>query len=100
MLQQGADEFGVHLNSVESGWQRWRRDGLAGLYEGWHSGRPLTLSRRWREQQDRPQSSGNSLKCYFKRMGWRYKRYRFSLKDKHDDDAFEHARGGHRVTAS
>ncbi len=39
-LQQVADEFGVHLNSVENWWQRWKTLGLAGLYEGQHTGRP------------------------------------------------------------
>jgi transposase len=38
-LQQVANEFAVHLNSVEH-WQRWNKDGLTGLYEGPHSGRP------------------------------------------------------------
>jgi transposase len=40
-LQQTADEFTVHLNSVEHWCQRWNQFGLAGLYEGRHSGRPL-----------------------------------------------------------
>jgi transposase len=39
-LQQLAYEFGVHLNSVAQWRQRWNRVGLAGLYEGIHSGRP------------------------------------------------------------
>jgi transposase-like protein len=38
-LQQGANEFAVHLNSVEHWRQRWNKDGLIGLYEGHHSGR-------------------------------------------------------------
>ncbi|MFB9246082.1 helix-turn-helix domain-containing protein, partial [Massilia antarctica] len=38
-LQQTADEFGVHLNSVEQWRQRWNKLGLAGLYEGRHTGR-------------------------------------------------------------
>lgn len=37
-LQKNADEFGVHLNSVEQCWQRWSKLGLAGVYEG-HEGR-------------------------------------------------------------
>ena len=43
-LQQVADEFGVHLNSVEKWKQRWHAMGLVGLFEGHHSGRPPTLS--------------------------------------------------------
>jgi transposase len=39
-LQRTADEFGVHLNSVEQWRQRWSKLGLAGLYEGRHTGRP------------------------------------------------------------
>ena len=42
-LQQVADEFGVHLNSVENWRRRWKILGLAGLYEGRHTGRPPTL---------------------------------------------------------
>jgi len=33
-LQKTADEFGVHLNSVEQWRQRWGKLGLVGLYEG------------------------------------------------------------------
>jgi transposase len=46
-LQQTADEFMVHLNSVEQWRQRWKKLGLAGLYEGRHTGRP----RRWTSEQ-------------------------------------------------
>lgn len=45
-LRQVADEFEVHINSVEHWRQCWIRLGLVGLYEGWHSGRPPTLSRQ------------------------------------------------------
>lgn len=46
-LQQVANEFAVHLNSVEHWRQRWNKDGLTGLYEGHHSGRPP----KWNETQ-------------------------------------------------
>lgn len=46
-LQQTADEFMVHLNSVEQWRQRWKKLGLAGLYEGRHTGRP----RKWTSEQ-------------------------------------------------
>ncbi len=46
-LQQVANEFAVHLNSVEHWRQRWNKDGLTGLYEGHHSGRPP----KWNEAQ-------------------------------------------------
>lgn len=45
-LQQVADEFRVHLNSVEQWRQRWSSVGLVGLYEGRHTGRP----RKWTPQ--------------------------------------------------
>jgi transposase len=43
-LQQVADEFEVHLNSVENWRQRWNQFGLVGLFEGRHTGRPPKLS--------------------------------------------------------
>jgi transposase len=46
-LQQTADEFMVHLNSVEQWRQRWNKLGLAGLYEGRHTGRP----KKWTSEQ-------------------------------------------------
>jgi transposase len=46
-LQQVANGFDVHLNSVEQWRQRWNKDGLTGLYEGRHSGRPP----KWNEAQ-------------------------------------------------
>src|SRR4029077_8699063 len=45
-LQQVADEFEVHINSVEHWRQCWVKLGLVGLYEGCHSGRPPALSRK------------------------------------------------------
>ena len=42
-LQQTADEFHVHLNSIEAWRQRWNKQGLMGLYEGRHTGR----KRKW-----------------------------------------------------
>jgi transposase len=51
-MQKTADEFGVHLNSVGQWRQRWNKLGLAGLYEGHHTGRP----RKWTPQQ--PQALG------------------------------------------
>ena len=43
-LQQVADEFEVHLNSVEKWRQRWDELGLVGLFEGRHTGLPPELS--------------------------------------------------------
>ena len=43
-LQQVADEFEVHLNSVENWRQRWDEFCLVGLFEGRHIGRPRKLS--------------------------------------------------------
>lgn len=113
-LQEVADEFGVHINSVEQWWQRWKRIGLMGLYEGRHSGRPPKLSkqgkqalrtlareegglsskllRRWRELQGNGLSR-SSLKRYLRQMGFRYKRCRLSSKGKRDGQAFERAQG-------
>jgi transposase len=101
-LQKTADEFGVHLNSVEQWRQRWSKLGLAGLYEGRHTGRP----RKWTSQQQKAlgelaESEGGTVgallrqieqhqnhvpisestaKRYLKEMDFTYKRYRYSLK--------------------
>lgn len=113
-LQQVADEFDVHLNSVENWRQRWGEFGLVGLFEGRHTGRPRklstgeqselgelardvggtarTLQRQWQFSAHTPLSR-SSIKEYLKGMGFRYKRCRLSLKGKRDDAAFEHARG-------
>ena len=113
-LQQVADEFEVHLNSVEHWRQCWLRMGLVGLYEGRHSGRPPKLSRqqqrelgqladdessssgsmlrRWHAQR-RQRLSRDTLKRYLKRMGFCYKRCRLSLKKQRDQEAFERAQG-------
>jgi transposase len=53
-LQETADEFSVHLNSVGQWRQRWNKLGLAGLYEGRHTGRP----RKWTPQQQQQQALG------------------------------------------
>ncbi|MGJ9420698.1 transposase [Massilia sp. CMS3.1] len=101
-LQQTADEFTVHLNSVEQWRQRWGKFGLVGLYEGRHTGRP----RKWTAQQQRalgelanseggtvvallrhieqdrdhtPISESTAVR-YLKEMDFTYKRYRYSLK--------------------
>ena len=113
-LRQVADEFEVHLNSVEHWRQCWVKLGLVGLYEGWHSGRPPSLSgeqqrelgklaadeggssrsllRRWQERRWPPMSR-DTLKRYLRRNGFRYKRCRLSLKDKRDGKAFECGQG-------
>lgn len=113
-LQQVADEFEVHLNSVEHWRQCWLRLGLVGLYEGRHTGRPPTLSRqgqrdlrqlareeggssgsllrRWRER-GRERLSRCTLRRYLRQMGLRYKRCRLSLKGQRDEAAFERAEG-------
>ncbi|WP_288379899.1 helix-turn-helix domain-containing protein [uncultured Massilia sp.] len=101
-LQKTADEFGVHLNSVEQWRQRWSKLGLAGLYDGRHTGRP----RKWTAQQQQVFGelavseggtvgallrqvgqiqgqvpiSENTAKRYLKEMDFTYKRYRYSLK--------------------
>lgn len=48
-LPQTADEFMVHLNSVEQWRQRWKKLGFAGLDEGRHTGRP----KKWTSEQRR-----------------------------------------------
>lgn len=99
-LQQVADEFEVHINSVEHWRQCLVKLGLVGLYEGWHSGRPPAMSeqqqrelralaaqeggssgsllRRWFEQR-RPCMSRDTLKRYLRRVGFSYKRCRLSV---------------------
>ncbi|OYO29769.1 IS630 family transposase [Janthinobacterium sp. PC23-8] len=113
-LQQVADEFDVHLNSVEHWRQCWVRLGLVGLYEGRHSGRPPSLSRqrqhelgqlareeggssgsllrRWLER-GRERLSRCTVRRYLRRMGLHYKRCRLSLKGQRDEAAFERAYG-------
>ncbi|RYF42613.1 MAG: helix-turn-helix domain-containing protein, partial [Cytophagaceae bacterium] len=99
---QVANEFAVHLNSVEHWRQRWNKDGLTGLYEGHHSGRPP----KWNEAQQQAlrdlanQQGGTAgallrrigqngqqspvsvytIKRYLKNAQMRYKRCRYSLK--------------------
>lgn len=101
-LQQTADEFHVHLNSVEAWRQRWNRLGLLGLYEGHHTGR----KRKWTAQQQEalrtlaqaeggsansllrgmaqteglPAISEETARRYLHEMLFSYKRYRYSLK--------------------
>jgi transposase len=101
-LQQTADEFMVHLNSVEQWRQRWNKLGLAGLYEGRHTGRPrkwlpqqrqalsefaqsaggtvVALLRRIEHRQELAAISERTATRYLKEMNFTYKRYRYSLK--------------------
>lgn len=101
-LQQTADEFMVHLNSVEQWRQRWNKLGLAGLYEGRHTGRPrkwtlqqqqalgelahseggtvIALLRHIEQRQQLVSISERTATRYLKEMKFSYKRYRYSLK--------------------
>jgi transposase len=101
-LQQTANEFSVHLNSVEQWRQRWNRLGLAGLYEGRHTGRPrkwtseqqqalgelahseggtvLALLRQIELSHDQTPISESTAVRYLREMDFTYKRYRYSLK--------------------
>jgi transposase len=92
----------VHLNSAEQWRQCWNKLGLAGLYEGRHTGRP----KKWSPQQrqilaELAQSDGGSVVAllhqidqrkenapisestatrHLKEMNFSYKRYCYSLK--------------------
>lgn len=101
-LQQTADEFTVHLNSVEHWRQRWGKFGLVGLYEGRHTGRPrkwtaqqqralgelahseggtvVALLRQIEQDRDHTPISESTAVRYLKEMDFIYKRYRYSLK--------------------
>lgn len=101
-LQQTADEFSVHLNSVERWRQHWKASGLAGLYEGRHTGRPekwtvqqqealrelaeaqggtiSSLLRQILQCQAQRRISETTAKRYLKQMHFRYKRCRYSVK--------------------
>ena len=101
-LQQVADEFLVHLNTVEQWRQRWTKYGLSGLYEGRHTGRPkkwapkqmeglaelaqaeggsvASLLRQIEQQQGPVLISESTATRYLKEMQFSYKRYRYSLK--------------------
>ena len=65
-LQQTADEFMVHLNSVEQWRQRRNQFGPAGLYEGRHTGRPKKWSSG--QQRERAPISENTAVRYLKEM--------------------------------
>ncbi|MET0961758.1 MAG: helix-turn-helix domain-containing protein [Noviherbaspirillum sp.] len=101
MLQQVANEFAVHLNSVEHWRQHWNKDGLMGLYEGHHSGllhngmkrnskfcvtwpnskaAQQVLLRHIGQSGQHPSVSVYTIKRYLKNAQMRYKRYRYSLK--------------------
>lgn len=101
-LKQAADEFMVHLNSVEQWRQLWGKLGLAGLYEGRHTGRPkkwtseqrqalgelaraeggtvVALLRHVGQQNGQVSISHDTAVRYLKEMNFSYKRYRYSLK--------------------
>jgi transposase len=101
-LQKVADEFDVHLNSVEQWRQCWNKAGLAGLYEGSRSGRPPkwnevqrqalrelaeeqggtagALLRHFQKNQQQPAVSVDTIKRYLKKRDMSYKRYRYSLR--------------------
>ena len=53
-LPQTANEFHVHLNSIEAWRQRWNKQGLMGLYQGRHTGR----KRKWTAAQQRAAYGG------------------------------------------
>ena len=116
-LQETADEFSVHLNSVEQWRQRWNKLGLAGLYEGRHTGRPRkwtpqqqqaladlahseggtvgALLRRLKQRDDHASISNGTAARYLKNMKFSYKRYRYSLK-KTQPGGVHARRQGHR----
>ena len=101
-LQETADEFSVHLNSVAQWRQRWNKLGLAGLYEGRHTGRLrkwtpqqqqalgelahseggtiAALLRHLKQHHDHVSISDGTAARYLKDMKFSYKRYRYSLK--------------------
>jgi transposase len=90
------------LNSVEQWRQRCSKLGLAGLYEGRHTGRPRkwtpqqqkalgelaeseggtvgALLRQIEQHQDHAPISESTAKRYLKEMAFTYNRYRYSLK--------------------
>ena len=92
----------MHFNSVELWRQRWNRLGLAGLYEGHHTGRPrkwtpqqqqalgelahsvggsvVALLRQIEQCQGHAPISESTAKRYLKEMNFTYKRYRYGLK--------------------
>lgn len=114
-LQQTADEFMVHLGSVENWKTRWSRDGLAGLFEGRHTGRPkkwqeaqrnalrklvqveggtaASLLRKLQQREATPAISESTLIRYLKKMDFTYKRCRYSFKKKRNEPDFERGSG-------
>ncbi|WP_300759460.1 helix-turn-helix domain-containing protein [Janthinobacterium sp.] len=101
-LQQTANEFHVHLNSIEAWRQRWNKHGLMGLYEGHHTGRKPkwtagqqealralalaeggsanSLLRTMANTEGLPAISLATARRYLQEMQFSYKRYRYSLK--------------------
>lgn len=118
-LQKTADEFMVHLYSVEHWRQCWNKLGLAGLYEGRHTGRPkkwtpeqrqalgalaqseggtvVTLLRHVGQQQEQAPIGEHTAVRYLKEMNFTYKRYRYSLK-KTQPDSVRARQQGNRGT--
>ncbi|HSN23555.1 MAG TPA: IS630 family transposase [Methylomicrobium sp.] len=113
-LQQTANEFMAHLNSVENWKRRWSEIGLIGLFEGKHTGRPkkwerrqrnalrklvqveggtaASLLRKMQQMASPPAISESTLKRYLKQMSYTYKRCRYSLKKSRNEADFERGR--------
>ena len=101
-LPQTANEFHVHLNSIEAWRQRWNKQGLIGLYEGRHTGRKRkwtaaqqetlrvlvqaeggsanSLLRTLAQTEGLPAISKETARRYLHERQFSYKRYRYSLK--------------------
>jgi len=74
-LQQAADEFMVHLNSVEQWRQRWNKFGLAGLYDNRHNGRPRKwTSERQQTLDELAQSKGGTAVALLRHTGQQLER--------------------------
>ena len=58
-LPQTANEFHVHLNSIEAWRQRWNKQGLMGLYQGRHAGR----KRKWTAASSAPLMEARFIPC-------------------------------------
>nr|WP_269746243.1 helix-turn-helix domain-containing protein [Janthinobacterium sp. CG3] len=99
-LQQTANEFHVHLNSIDAWRQRWNKEGLMGLDEGHHTGRKHkwtaeqqaalkslaqadggsanSLLRTLAQTESLPAISQKPTRRYLHEMHFNYKRYRYS----------------------
>ena len=116
-LQQTEDESYVYLNSIEQLWQHWNKQGLAGMYDGHHTGCGLKWTDELRDALRRfaiaeggsanillrsiapieglPTIGEETPRHYLHDTNFSYKRYRYVLKNA-SRGSFWHGHPGYR----